>query len=279
MFNEYYHLYCACFKDYPTSEKVFCEQLRPEDAVIISAHDGDRLIGYALLHGSSVSLLCVDPNYRNQGIGGRLLALSEEDFLRREKDKILLGRGTPYLLQGVPMDGNAHEFFRQRGYSADWESVNMELRTADFDLSRLDLPSIPSGVEFRLAEESDREKLLQAVTDANANWVSIFETCNDPIILAIQADQIVGFEIVEPQGGRFAKPNERKASLGCVGVIRSARRQGIGLQMVAHGVEWLKSQGCEAIELRYVASVNWYERVGFRVIHRQWMGEKTICKD
>lgn len=277
MFSEFYHLYCACFKDYPASEEVFCEQLQPENAVIISTQDGDRLIGYALLHESSIALLCVDPDYRNQGIGSKLLALSEEDFLRRGKDRILLGRGKHYLLQGVPInDCNAHEFFQRRGYSADWVSVNMELRTEGFDLSSLDLPPLPSDVSFRLADDADHDALIHDVKDANPNWVRIFETCDDPIILATQNGEIVGFEIVGPTAGRFGSPDETVGSLGCVGVVHSARNRGIGRQMVANGVDWLKSQGCDAIELRYVALVDWYERVGFRVHRRQWMGEKII---
>lgn len=277
MYNQLYQLYLSCFEEYPTCEKVFCEQLNPERAVIISQVDGDRLIGYALTHANSIALLCVDPAYRNQGIGSQLLALAEESIMQRGARTILLGRGKHYLLQGVPMNNNnAPSFFCHRGYSADWVSVNMELRTDCFDLPSLNLPPIPSNVRFRLAEDFDRNALLKAVKDVNSDWIPYFEECNDPILLAAQNDDIIGFEIVAKDCGRFGNPDRTVGSLGCVGVVHSARNRGVGRQMVARGVDLLKSKGCNEIELLYVALVDWYERIGFQIKQTQWMGEKTL---
>lgn len=277
MYNQLYPLFRVCFPNYPVTEAVFNRQLRPDLARIISRFDGDQLIGYSLIHGNSIALLCVDPSYRNQGIGSHLLELSEETIAQTGAHTILLGRGKHYLLQGVPADEpSAQGFFERRGYSADWISVNMELRTKAHVPACLALPDAPHDLRFRFAIECDRQPLLQAVSEANAGWVGIFASCIDPIVLAIQNGRIVGFEIVNPRGGRFGKPGEITGDVGCVGVIPSARRQGIGRQMVAYGVEWLKAQGCDAVELRYVALVDWYERIGFSVKRRLWMGEKEI---
>lgn len=277
MFNKLYRLFRTCFANYPASEEVFREQLKPEHARILSKYDGDRLVGYALIHANSISLLCVDPDYRNRGIGSRLLKLSEEMILSTDAQTIVLGRGKHYLLQGVPAnEPSAQRFFERHGYTANWVSVNMELSLADYDPSHFPIPAAPDGLQFRPATESDRPALLQAVTDANPGWTRVFETCVDPVILAILEGKIVGFAIVNPRGGRFGDPGTRTGDIGCVGVIHSARNQGIGRQMVTYGIEWLKSQDCDTVELRYVALVDWYARMGFQVKHRLWMGEKLI---
>ena len=41
-------------------------------------------------------------------------------------------------------------------------------------------------------------------------------------------------------------------------------------------VQDVKEQGCSSIELLYVALVDWYQKVGFQVNQRQWMGEKIL---
>ena len=61
-----------------------------------------------------------------------------------------------------------------------------------------------------------------------------------------------------------------------MGVLSDYRNRGIGREMVMQGATWLKEQGCTAVELRYVALVQWYSKMGFTVSDRQWMGEKQI---
>lgn len=41
-------------------------------------------------------------------------------------------------------------------------------------------------------------------------------------------------------------------------------------------VQDVKEQGCSFIELLYAALVDWYQKVGFQVNQRQWMGEKIL---
>lgn len=277
MYNRLYPIFQACFPNYAVTEAVFTRQLRPDLAEIICRFDGDRLIGYSLIHQNSISLLCVDPDYRNQGIGSNLLKLSEEKISRSGAQRIILGRGSHYLFQGVPTDDEAAQsFFADRGYSALWVSANMALQTNDYDPDRFPIPKAPEGLLFRIATEEDRESVLQAVATVQENWVRYYRSCTDPILLAILDSKIVGFEILEADGGIFGTALCKVGAFGCVGVIRSARERGIGRQMVAKAIEWLKYQGCDSVHLRYVELVDWYERLGFRTVGLQWMGEKSL---
>ena len=146
--------------------------------------------------------------------------------------------------------------------------------TVEFDRSAIDIPKAPCDVTFRFAVSADWPSLLAAVESMQASWKSIYERCTAPVFVAVQNDRIVGFEILEPTGGYFAKPGQMIASIGCVGVVPEARNQGIGLQMVAYGADWLKEQECTFIELRYTWLEDWYGKLGFTTSHRQWMGEK-----
>ncbi len=57
--DELYTLYRPCFPDYPAAEAVFRECLKRERGQVLYAGEGGETVGYALIHGGSLSLLCV----------------------------------------------------------------------------------------------------------------------------------------------------------------------------------------------------------------------------
>lgn len=271
-FCPHYRLYSRCFPDFPTAHETFLEQLRPEQGQVFAHWEGDALAGFAFLRGDSLTMLCVEESSRCRGIGGSLLAQAERAARERGEDRLVLGQA---LLQGVPQ-GPAVDFFRKRGYEAQWSSINMELRLADFSLEKLEIPPTPAEVRFRFAEPGDRKALLAAVEEAEPSWVSIFETCGDPVFLAVLGEEIAGFQILSTEGGRFGRPGDPACSIGCVGVVPRHRERGIGLAMVAKGAQWLKEQNCARVELRYTWLEDWYGKLGFVTTCRQWMGEKPL---
>lgn len=273
--REYYELYMRCFPDYPTTPENFSTLLRPELAHIIERRDNSRLIGCALVHNNCVPMLCVDSEYRGQGIGSGILEDSEGYLRGQGAEKIVLGCGEHYMLQGVP-EGPAVQFFEKHGYSAGWTSINMALELSEFNADKLDIPSAPDGVGYRFAKKQDISPLLKAVEAAEVGWVNIFNDCSDPVLLAELDGTIAGFEVLSTDGGYFTTTNQLVGSVGCVGVVPHMRERGIGLEMVSHGVQWLKEQGCDVVELRYTWLESWYGKLGFKTVSRQWMGEKTL---
>lgn len=275
MYHELYELYLRCFPEYPAAEEVFCQQLAPKAAHIISERKNGKLVGFAMVHGGSIPLLCVDGEARKQGIGSQLLEEAEAYIRSLGEEKVTLGCGAHYLLQGAPATEENIRFFEKRGYSAGWTSVNMELSLEGFSLESLRIPPAPEGLAYRFAEPVDMPALLAAVKDAEPSWTGIFETCIDPIFLAELDGQIAGFEILTANGGRFLRPGQQVGCVGCVGVVPTMRERGIGMAMVAQGIQWLKEQGCTLIELRYVWLTGWYGKLGFQTAAKQWMGEKS----
>jgi len=284
MFSDIYGLYNKCFPAYEMTEEGFNDWLCPEKAHIIRAFNNEKLAGFSMLHGNSIVLLCVDEKERGKGLGSKLLKESEEHIKSTGAEKIILGHGAYYVFQGVPAENPASvSFFEKRGYSAEWTSVNMGIRLADFDASVLNIPPKPDSVTFRFAEDADKPELLKAVEDADSdysgsNWVRIFKDCEAPVMLAVQNNEIMGFQILDTDGTRFSMAGEKVAAIGCVGVIHKARELGIGRRMVVEGMEWLREQGSTFVELLYVEIVDWYKKLGFYVTGEQWMGEKIFYK-
>jgi beta-N-acetylhexosaminidase len=289
-------MYNRCFPAYQTEAEDFFAAVRPEEAHIISAYENGemegfaqgkgesgmqgKMVGFALLHGNAITLLCVDEGFRRRGHGSALLEQAEGYIKKSGADRIVLGHGEHYILQGVPMAENdtAVTFFKKRGYKANWESANMRLDLAGFDKNKLNIPPQPATVTFRFADytnETEKAALLSAVHDTDVSWHSFFADTDDHVMLAVENNKIVGMQILEPAGGLFL-PNDKVGVIACVGTVPSARQRGIGLRLVAEGAQWLKEQGCEAAELLYVGLEAWYGRVGFVSTGKQWMGEKIL---
>lgn len=278
--QELYALYTPCFPTYPVSFSHFSSLLRPELGVLFCQWEEGQLVGFALIHQASLTLLCVDKNHRRQGIGTGLLYQAEQaisTYLVVHPDQpqtITLGVGPYYLLQGVPhAHPEAIAFFQNRGYTAQWSSTDMVHPLQDFSLQALSIPPPPAGYQFRFLTPDEHPALLEAVASAQPQWLALFSPPPDPVFAALDTqNRILGFALLNPSGGRFAGPSVKSASIGCVGVVSHARNQGIGRQLVAHSAHWLQSQGAQEIELRYVALVDWYRPLGFLPSSHQWMG-------
>jgi len=253
--NDLYQIYNYCFPDYPISEEEFYELLKPDSEFThtirtFSPDSNGTLCGFALVCTNSITMLCVLPEYRNQGLGTWLLNEAEKYIHDKNKSEtIILGYAEHYIFQGVPVEYGAVPFFEKRGYHADEITVDMGLNLLDFDLGKLNLPE-PEGITFRMATEADEAALWAAIEEVDPKWHDYFD--DDNVMLAMSGEQIVGFQQLDIEGARFKKPGEEAGFIGCVGVVEEMRERGIGLRMVAEGIKWIKEHGGTAIELLYV---------------------------
>ena len=275
--HDLYDIYCEAMPHYPLAYERFRNILHSDNSQIFIAESSETIIGFCVVSGNSVVILCVKREYRHSGYGKHLLIMAE-GFISANYDEVILGGGG--LFQGVPCDEEKESsvpFFEKRGYSAEWTSVNMGLTLNEKSVSKLKETPRPDGITYRFANDNDREKLLFAVKDAQADWLTIFEENNDaPVLLAVCGDEIAGFEMAEEDGGMFFADNEKHGMIGCVGVTHNYRRRGIGLAMTAEGSLSLYKRDCKDIQLLYVERIAWYNKLGYEVTSRQWMGRKKI---
>ena len=275
--RDLYDIYCEAMPRYPLTYERFRDILHRDNSQIFTAENSKTIIGFCVVNDNSVVILCVKKEYRHCGYGRHLLIMAE-GFISVNYNEVVLGGGG--LFQGVPCDEDEESsvpFFEKRGYTADFTSVNMGLELDDKSAAMLKRTPRPDGITYRFATDSDREKLLAAVKDAQADWLPIFDENNDaPVLLAVCGDEIAGFEMVEEDGGMFFADNEKHGMIGCVGVTHKYRRRGIGLAMTAEGSLSLYKRNCKDIQLLYVERVAWYNKLGYEVTSRQWMGRKKI---
>ena len=275
--RDLYEIYCEAMPRYPLTFSRFDDMISKDGSHLFTAENADKVIGFCVVSGNNIVLLCVKKEYRHSNYGKHLLIMAE-GFISASYDEVILGDGG--LFQGVPCDNDEESsvpFFEKRGYDAEWTSVNMGLTLNEKSVSKLKETPRPDGITYRFADDNDREKLLAAVKDAQEDWLPIFEENKDaPVLLAVCGDEIAGFEMVEEYGGMFFSDNEKHSMIGCVGVTHKYRRRGIGLAMTAEGSLSLYEKNCKDIQLLYVERVAWYNKLGYEVTSRQWMGRKKI---
>ena len=223
------------------------------------------LTGYALLRGASLTLLVADPAHQRQGIGTSLLKQAQAWAKSRGKRRLVLGVGSDYVIQGVPTEENAHLFFEKCGFTCTGFTYDMTLCLTGFDRT----PPCPEEIAFRTMPVNDA--VLDAVAMVDGTWRKTYESTDEDVLCVMHGEKIAGFCI--PSAFRRFCNDRETGSVSCIGVLPAYRRRGIGLAMTAHAAKLLRDDGCTRAELLYTAIPQWYEKLGFAVMHRLWMGE------
>lgn len=281
--NELYSLYKSCFSGADiAAEDVFEDVLQrnKQANVITETNQSGSLIGAAITVKDVIAAIFVDKNSRGNGIGSKLLDKAEEHIRQQGNKTAILGGMVIY--QGAPIAGDNISFFEKRGYQGEEITVNMAAKLADFDASKLDIYPAPDYIRFRYEKPEEHEKLLKAIESVEPNWVQYFSKPSPKsriktlIAEDIRNGAIAGFVTTEPNAATFEHDGLITGSMGCVGVVPEYRRLGIGLRMVADGMQKLKEQRDQAVELTYIVLTDWYSRLGLTICSRQWMAKKKL---
>lgn len=268
--SQAYGLFCGCFPEAYVSEREFRERLGFDRNTVLARFQGETLAGFSIVLEHAVLLLCVAPEWRGKGIGSGLLSESERVIREAGCDRIVLGAGPVYLFQGVPSGGEEPAFFVHRGYQASWKSVDLAVPLKDWRNPR---PPCPEGVTFGRLENGEQAELLAAVGRVKPEWRRFYQQ-DEEILVARKDGEILGFCLLGDTGAPFAA---HAGTLGCVGVVPEARKQGIGLALAAAAIEERKSRGYENCYVGYTYLEDWYGKLGCRPVMRFWMGEKRIA--
>ena len=281
--NELYSLYKSCFSGADiVAEDVFEDVLQrnKQANVITETNQSGSLIGAAITVKDVIAAIFVDKSSRGNGIGSKLLDKAEEHIRQQGNKTAVLGGMVIY--QGAPIAGDNISFFEKRGYQGEEITVNMAAKLADFDASKLDIYPAPDYIRFRYEKPEEHEKLLKAIESVEPNWVQYFSKPSPKsriktlIAEDIRNGAIAGFVTTEPNAATFEHDGLITGSMGCVGVVPEYRRLGIGLRMVADGMQKLKEQRDQAVELTYIVLTDWYSRLGLTICSRQWMAKKKL---
>lgn len=272
--------------------------VNPQDNWFVAATPEGRVIGFAAAEldpriGKGWGGGYVDPDFRRQGVGSRLLATVEERFRARAEAE--LPPGMPLVVMRFCSDTNtaAHTLLDRAGFKVVRLSWFMRIELA----GPLDAPPLPGGIAFR---PCDWDRDARAVFDAQEEffrdnwgyhappfdiWQAIIreEVPFDPILwlVAVDAsDQIVGLCLPR------AKSNDHPGVgwIDTVGVRADYRKRGLGSALLRHGFRVLSERGFTSAELEVDSenrsgAVALYERAGMYVRKCYLIHRKTLRGD
>ncbi len=270
-----YEILRSCFHGLYITPQLYERTLGSKSNVFLTEHCHGAVAGFSVLRGPSILMLCVLPEYRRRGIGTRLLARSEAYIAARGAGTVILGCGDDYLFQGVPVSYGAVPFFEKRGYFADWVSADLTLNLSQY--STPNIPPSPYDIRFGLPSDKVHAQNSNAVEEVDSDWISYFAVPNAPVFAAWRNENLAGFLLLDDHADvPYCPFDARVGTIGCVGVLRDYRKQGIGLRMVDAATRELIARGCAWAHIGYTHLSHWYGRIGYQVCMEFWMGEKRL---
>lgn len=232
----------------------------------------NRLIGAVVINGGTILMLCVDPQFRRQGIGSGLLKKAEDTIRENGFEKINVGNGFDYLAPGVPtskryfpaeneklypgLDETASDFFTHRGYVHSWDCNCFDMR---FPLCEYKEGGVKAGMEvdgitYRFASLDDKEAVCACMDDAFAEFTQYYRDDalyqeGAGVLIADAGKEVAGALIVGAE-------DEEKGigSVGCVAVREGWRGRHIAVNLVMAGTKHLKESGFKEAYLSYTYS-------------------------
>lgn len=301
--KEIIDIYRRNFPYISRDEKTVEEIIKNEYNIFFEERNNGNLIGCAIVNKNTIILLVVDKDYRNQGVGTKLLEKCEKTIIDNGYDEIILGVGFDYLMPGVPtskkymdsvnenldalVNDNASNYFEKRGYKHSWNNCNcfdMRMSLSDFNKNDYSVGDKINDVSYRWATIDELDEIIDCADDACQFQDEKFskyyrnpdlykEDNNQKVLVAVKNNKIVGTLIVSIE-------TEGK-DLGCVGctcVSFKETHQKIGTYLVMLGTKYLKDIGLKNASLSYTYTGldKLYGYSGYRISCYYMMGKKVI---
>lgn len=273
---------------------------KEENRVIEKRNEQGELIGAAVIHKSTLMMLCVDGAYRNRGIGTELLHKAEQAIKGAGYDEVTVGAGEDYLTPGVPtakcyvdavnerlyegLDESASTFFEKRGYTHSWDCNCFDMRfpLSEFTKEEYSVGDTVDGICYRFATEEDAESVFACTDAAYDEFTPYYKDAalyqgggkqNPKVLIATDGDEVVGTLIVS-----LETEGEGLGSVGCTTVKPSHRGRHIGVNMVLIGTKYLKDAGMKEAYLGYTYSGldHMYGYAGYKICIYYMMAKKTL---
>ena len=262
-------------------EKVWAEPNAGPALVAEAPEASGGLVGFALgaLWGppnetrGTVKMICVAPEARRRGIGGRLLAEVEDGLAARGAEAVRIAECSPnYLVPGVDLRYTPGWLFVQKhGYENVGEAYNMDvdLGADDWDTAAREAELAASGVEVRRARGAEQPAVMAFLQEHWPAWRPEIATTfgQEPVSLhlAWRGSELLGFSAYDAN-------NVGTGWFGPMGTAPEARGLGIGGVLCRRCLRDIAAQGLSRATIPWVAPVAFYAHYAgahvSRVFHR-----------
>lgn len=300
--NKYYEMFKKNFPYIVRNEEEALTIIdNPENKIIEMSDENGNLVGVSIIHKNTILMLCVNKEYRHNGIGSKLLNESENYIYEKGYDKVNIGVGDNYLIPGIPMatkpyeeqlkedkiyddvNNYSYEFFSKRGYNHSWDDANCFDMRADLDKVEFPPESIGdtiNGVTYRFATINDIPKIVECTDDAEQDFTKYYKNeklysdeSTQKVLIATNNDEVCGTLIISIE-------TEAKGlgSVGCTAVSHKHRGKHIGVNMVVLGTKYLKELGLKNGYLGYTYSGldKMYGYAGYKICIYYCMAQKQL---
>ncbi len=240
-----------------------------------------------------LSALAVHPDYRRQGLGGRLLRWAETRLKDQGAQCVLLGREIQPFFCGVPDLTHALPFFTAHGYAVSGmvydtmrdlagytphpDAVATRARFGErLDLrpaTAVDVPDVTGFMDLTfpgrwsfeighfLAQGGPPEDIALLRLDGE---VQGFAHLHSPGTTHLAYGTNWRLALTPPAGG-----------LGPIGVSRAVRGEGLGLALLDAGLQILAERGTRGCVIDWTTLVDFYGKVGFQ----PWLTYHQAARD
>lgn len=269
-----YECFRKAFNEFDLSYQTFKDKLSWGKNTYLTRYDKDKLIGFAIVRKDNLCCLCVDPAYQNKGYGTTLLKEAEKLVKDSGSNKINLGGG---FFLACPLRGKTIEdnYFTHRGYIGKRTCYEMMMKLDSYDVDKQPINHELDNVIFKY-NDHPFEDVTKAVAKVQTEWVKFFHD-DGHCFIAEKKGKVVGFcNISFDDPTLVTAEGEKVGNVGCVGVIPSARKGGIGLAMVAYATNELKKRKCTISHIHYTDLERWYSKLGYKTYINYWFGYKKL---
>ncbi|MDD2648875.1 MAG: GNAT family N-acetyltransferase [Eubacteriales bacterium] len=300
--SELIALYRDCFPYLTRSEDVVRGIFRRASTKVIAIRNDDgELTAASVFGGGTVYMLAVKKEYRNRGIGSKLLSDTEALMKTSGVKRAVIGVGDDYIAPGVPtsvmpfyeeqlsasvdagLTDEAARFFSRRGYVHSWKGCNcFDMRARPADLPRKAQANNPDGdsLSLRFAAKGDREAVCSMVRNAYQSFLEYYEdeaiygkTPEGRAAIAETDGKIVGAVLVS-----LNEEAKGIGSVGCTAVLPEYRSRNIASRLVLFGTDYLWEHGMAEAFVGYTYSglQNLYGKAGYKISAYYFMAEKEL---
>jgi len=224
-----------------------------------------------------IQVLLVDRNYRNQGIGKKLLQHAEQKLKESGMNHIWLGKDTWHYFPGIPSQyGETARWFEKFGYIHSTKEYDLDCH---FEEHEIEVP-LKQGVTHSLLQLVEKEEFLSFLHRCfPGRWeyeaIQYFQKGGQgrEFVILKKNDRIIGFCRINDSKSPVIAQNvywaplyqQELGGIGPLGIDSAERKNGYGLYIVEAAVSYLHKRHIHSMLIDWTGLVTFYNKLGFEV--------------
>ena len=272
MIEKYCEIFCSCYPQFRMSSELFEKLLINENTHIIPRYESGEIVGFVIIDGQAIRLICVAPRCQRKGIGTILLKEAQDYVTEKGFDKLYIGGVSSKFLIGA--DKASEDFFGKNGFHSVGGCDELLMRLSDFTFDE---------TKFRghlIAEygwyKGDMDTLRKAVAKVDENWVQYYDG-SGLVYTATVNGEIASFCLVSTDVTNYLSGAYGRVGMpGCVGTVPEYRDRGIAIEMIARVTQYLKESGMDISFIFFTGVADWYRKLGYEIFMTEVFMQKEL---